>query len=135
MKFTLRRIAKKESYTIGNLYVNGEYLCNTLEDKYRDLLAEPKVPNATAIPNGTYDIIMTMSPRFKRRLPCLLDVPFFTGILIHRGNTSKDTSGCILPGENTIKGVVTNSTFWEKRIVALCESAQVRGEKITIEIQ
>lgn len=135
MKFTLRRIAKKESYTIGNLYVNGEYLCNTLEDKYRDLSAEPKVPNATAIPNGTYDIIMVMSPKFKRRLPYLLDVPFFTGILIHRGNTSKDTSGCILPGENTIKGVVTNSTFWEKRIVALCESAQARGEKITIEIQ
>lgn len=135
MKFTLKRIAKKERYTIGNLYVNGEYLCNTLEDRCRDLSIEPKVPNETAIPNGVYNIIVTHSPKFNRRLPRLLDVPFFSGILIHRGNTNKDTSGCILPGENTTKGMVTNSAKYEKHIVSLCEAAQNRGEKITIEIQ
>lgn len=135
MKIQLRRIAKRDTYTIGNLYVNGAFLCNTLEDRCRDLGTEAKVPGQTAIPEGVYTVVVNHSPKFNRRLPRLLDVPHFDGILIHRGNTAKDTSGCILVGDNSAVGMVTNSATFEKRITALCEAAQNRGEKITIEIQ
>lgn len=66
--------------------------------------------NQTAIPTGNYKIIVNLSPKFKRNLPRLIDVPGFDGILIHRGNTDKDTSGCILIGENKVVGKVINST-------------------------
>lgn len=92
---------QKEDCTIGDLYVNGELFCNTLEDVYR----EEKIANETCIPYGNYDIIINMSPKYKRLMPRLLNVPNFDGILIHSGNTVKDTSGCILVGtrkENTL---------------------------------
>lgn len=113
MKLTLNRIFKGESYTIGKLYIDGIYYCDTLEDKVRDLPIEKKVMHETAIPPGEYKVIVNASPKFKRELPRLLNVPYFDGILIHRGNTAKDTSGCILVGENKVKGKVINSTPYE----------------------
>lgn len=113
MKLTLNRIFKGESYTIGKLYIDGVYYCDTLEDKVRNLPAEKKVMQETAIPPGEYMVIVNVSPKFKRELPRLLNVPYFDGILIHRGNTPKDTSGCILVGENKVKGKVINSTPYE----------------------
>ena len=113
MKLTLKRIAKRDSYTIGKLYLEGEYFCDTLEDRVRDLNREKKIPGETAIPAGRYDVIVNVSPRFKRELPRLLNVPHFDGILIHRGNTAKDSSGCILVGENKELGKVLNSTRYE----------------------
>jgi hypothetical protein len=108
MKLTLHRIAFKETYTIGNLYINDVYECDTLEDKYRTP-NEPKVDGATAIPFGRYQVILNYSPKFKRVMPLLLDVPGFSGIRIHSGNTDKDTSGCILVGKNKIKGKLIQS--------------------------
>lgn len=119
MKLTLKRIFKGADYTIGKLYVDGKYFCDTLEDRVRDLAKEKKIPGETAIPAGTYKVIVTMSPRFGRMLPRLLNVPFFDGILIHRGNTAKDSAGCILVGENTAKGKVLNSAGYEKKLVEL----------------
>lgn len=119
MKLKLIRIFKGETYTIGKLYIDGNYFCDTLEDKVRDLTKEKKVPSETAIPSGNYKITVNMSPRFKRLLPRLHDVPQFEGILIHRGNTAKDSSGCILLGENKRKGMVLNSTYYEERLVEL----------------
>lgn len=113
----LKRVACRDSYTIGKLYLDGVYFCDTLEDKVRDLNKEAKVPGETAIPAGRYKVIVNMSSRFKRLLPRLLNVPHFDGILIHRGNTSKDTSGCILVGENKQIGKVLNSTYYEERLV------------------
>ena len=75
-----------------------------------------------------------MSPKFKRELPRLLDVPSFEGILIHRGNTAKDSAGCILVGENKAVGKVLNSTPYEERLVKMMKEAIARGEEITIEI-
>lgn len=113
MRLRLERTYKCETYTIGKLFIDDVYYCDTLEDKVRDLPVEPKVMHETAIPAGTYNVIVNLSPRFKRELPRLLNVPFFDGILIHRGNTDKDTSGCILVGENKVKGKVINSTPFE----------------------
>lgn len=134
MKLNLKRIALRENYTIGRLYIDGQYWCDTLEDCVRDLGKEPKVPGQTAIPKGTYDVVVNISPKFKRLLPRLLRVPHFEGVLIHRGNTAADTAGCILVGENKVKGKVLNSTYWEKRITEYLLDAQERNEDITITI-
>jgi len=127
MIITLVRIAKKSNYTIGKLFINGEYYCDTLEDKVRDLDNEEKIAGKTAIPEGQYKVIVNRSPKFKRELPRLLDVPYFDGILIHRGNTPEDTSGCILVGENKEVGKVINSTPYEVKLTKMIKEA---GEAI-----
>ena len=143
MKLLLKRIAFKETYTIGKLSIDGKYFCDTLEDRNRDLnhdgdlndAGEGKVMHETAIPFGTYSVVVNVSPRFGRELPRLENVPGFTGILIHRGNTDADSSGCILVGENKVKGKVVNSTPYEVELVKRCKEALARGEKITITIE
>jgi hypothetical protein len=102
MKLTLKRRFLGEDYSIGSLYVNGEYFCDTLEDTDRGLsqsmsldeIKRIKIPHETAIPAGEYKVIVNLSPAKKRMLPRLFDVPGFSGILIHRGNTKHDSSGC-----------------------------------------
>lgn len=109
-RIKLERIYKGNTYTIGKLYIDDEYFCDTIEDKVRILTCkEDKVYSKTAIPKGTYKVVMTYSPKFRRILPLLLDVPYFTGIRIHSGNSEKDSAGCIIVGENKIKGKVVNS--------------------------
>ena len=95
---------------------------------------EKKVYAQTAIPYEAYKIELSMSPKFKRLLPLVLDVKHFTGIRIHRGNTAKDSAGCILPGENKVKGKVINSTKYEIGLIARMERAIKRGEDIQITI-
>ena len=128
MKLLLKRIALKDNYTIGKLYINDKYFCDTLEDAVRDV----KIKHQTAIPKGIYKVTLTASPRFKRILPRLHDVPEFTGVLIHRGNTIDDTSGCILVGENKKKGMVLNSTKCEVELVTILTKSN--SKNITIEI-
>ena len=130
-----------ESYTIGSLSIDGKKFCDTLEDKVRDLNKngvfdgdEKKVYGETAIPYGTYDVVVDYSPKFKRELPRLQNVKHFEGILIHRGNTAEDSAGCILVGENKVKGKVVNSTPYEKELVRILKEAQDRKEPITIKI-
>ena len=131
MKLKLIRKYKCPNYTIGHLYINDKYFCDTLEDTVRELNSiEDKIKHKTAIPKGKYKVVVTMSPRFKRLLPLLLNVPFFEGIRIHRGNDENDTSGCIIVGENKIKGKVINSTYYEKKLVELLKNE----ENIEIEI-
>lgn len=142
MEIEVRRRYLGSDYTIGSMYINGEYFCDTLEDKVRDLnkdgdlndAGEGKVYAETAIPYGEYEVVVNHSPKFKRMLPRLLNVPHFEGILIHRGNTAKDSAGCILVGENKVKGQLINSTLYEKKITSICHKAQLQNEKITIEI-
>lgn len=142
MKILVKRIAKRPTYTIGKMYLDGKYFCDTLEDTDRnisqttplDTIKKVKLPNNTAIPTGTYKVIVNVSPKFKRLLPRLLNVPGFDGILIHRGNTDKDTSGCILIGENKVVGKVINSTGYETKLVSILNKAQDNKENITIEI-
>lgn len=135
MNIVLKRIAKRDTYTIGQLYIDGQYWCDTLEDRVRDLSKERKVAGETAIPAGTYDVVVNISPKFKRLLPRLLSVPHFEGVLIHRGNTAADSAGCILVGENKAKGKVLNSTIWEHRITEYLLDAQNKGEDIKITLE
>lgn len=141
MELLLDRKYCKEKYTVGRLFVNGVFFSNTLEDKVRDINKNGKFDNGeykvyaeTAIPYGEYEVIVNYSPKFKRELPRLLNVPHFDGILIHRGNTHKDSSGCILVGENTKKGMVLNSTKYEVELTKILKEAQNKKEKITIKI-
>ena len=131
MRITVKRRALRPTYTIGSMCIDGAYLCDTLEDAVRPV----KVPGKTAIPAGIYKVIVNRSPRFGRDLPRLVDVPGFEGILIHRGNTPEDTSGCILVGENKAVGRVINSAGYEVEIVRRCKEAIARGEAITITVE
>jgi len=97
MKIEVKRFEFGSHYTIGKMYIDGEFECYTLEDKYRDS-SIPKVKGQTAIPNGTYRVIIDHSTRFNKDMPHILNVPNFSGIRIHSGNTDQDTEGCILVG-------------------------------------
>ena len=141
MKLTLKRIALRSTYTIGRLYVDGNYFCDTLEDTVRDLNkngkfdnGEKKVYAKTAIPYGTYEIKWTYSPRFKKYTPQLMNVPSFAGIRIHSGNSSTDTEGCLLLGENKKVGMVLNSRATINKFYPLIKEACSNG-KVTIEIK
>lgn len=141
MKLTLKRIALRSTYTIGRLYIDGNYFCDTLEDTVRDLNKDGKFDNGekkvyakTAIPYGTYEIKWTYSPRFKKYTPQLMNVPSFEGIRIHAGNTSADTEGCLLLGENKQVGKVINSRATINKLYPLIKKACSNG-KVTIEIK
>lgn len=147
MKIELERIVRKESYTAGSLYVDGIYVCDTLEDRDRDDNRngifdgkEAKIYARTAIPNGTYRVTLEHSPKFSpryggRKVPRLHDVPHFDGILIHTGNTVADTSGCILVGDNSSPGVLTGSLAAFERLLPMIEGAVARNEKIYITVE
>jgi len=130
LEYKLMRIFHNELYTIGKFYENGIYICDTIEDIVRDI----KVQDKTAIPAGKYDVIVNMSNRFKRLLPLILNVKGFEGIRIHNGINETSSSGCIIVGENKIKGQVTNSRFWMNKVCDNMLEAQKKGIKITIEI-
>ena len=142
MKLLLKRIYFSTTYTIGKLFIDGKYFADTIEDVNRDLNkdgdlldnGESKVYAQTCIPFGTYDVIVNRSPKMKRDLPRLLNVPHFEGILIHRGSSEKSSAGCIIIGENKVVGKVINSVKYEDALVAVLKHAQNSGEKITIEI-
>lgn len=130
MEIKIERKYRKEDYTIGRMYLDGQYFCDTLEDKDRGLtddmseaeIASRKVYGYTAIPTGTYKVILTYSRKFKRVLPLICDVKAFDGIRIHRGNTAKDTYGCPLVGRNTAKGMVLDSAKTETALLRILKT-------------
>lgn len=103
MNILLQRRLSNDVCTIGDLYVDGDFECYTLEDPVRERANVPvaawKIAGKTAIPAGTYRVIITWSPRFKRNLPLLVSVIGFVGVRIHPGNIAENTEGCILPGQ------------------------------------
>ena len=150
MELLLNRIARKETYTIGRLYVDGVRFCDTLEDTDRGLkqtmdlavLRAKKRRGITAIPAGRYKVTLNVkSPKFSQKkaydfcggyLPRLINVPAYDGVLIHIGNYPKDTEGCILVGKNTKVGAVLESTTTFK---ALYEKLKSTKEDIYITIK
>ena len=155
MKIKVERRWPKATYTIGRFYIDGIYYCNTLEDRDRGLSANDtlafiksrKVAGETAIPKGTYGVAMNVtSPKYagvawywnfcQGKMPRLLEVPGFDGILIHPGgsNGPLDTRGCILVGKNTKVGKLTDSRACFQEVYRLMKKAADRGEEISIEI-
>jgi len=135
MKLLLERFEFTEKSTIGTLSAYGDFLCFTLEDKDRRLECDgEKVYGQTAIPRGTYKVVIDYSNRFKRELPRLLDVPEFVGVRIHPGNTDADTEGCILVGTNHKKDFVGNSRAAFGALMERLEAAYEAGEEISLEI-
>ena len=192
MELILKRIAKKETYTIGKLSLslsptsvaNGDslpfvvpqphsvaalktpvapsrgdlkdypfpntpllrrgaggeadYFCDTLEPPVREMKTKSRggiTQKPFAIPEGRYPVVITYSPKFKKWLPLLLNVPQFSGIRIHAGNTPRDTAGCILVGENKLVGQLLNSTLWLNRLKQKIVEAKERGEGVWITIK
>ena len=154
MELLIDRKWKKHSYTISNLYIDGKCFCNCLEDADRgldnsmseDMIRTLKKPSITAIPRGTYEITLdVVSPKYSKvqfykdvcngKVPRLKNVKGFDGILIHAGNTDKDSSGCLLVGQNKVKGQVVNSKETFKQLYKLLQDGKSRGEKITIKIE
>lgn len=148
MRIRIDRRWKKKGYTISRVFINGERFgngsswCSILEDEDRGLNASMpleeirkyKIPGETAIPRGIYEVRITYSPRFRKKLPLLIDVPGFEGVRIHSGNHASDTEGCLLPGVNDVVGRVSNSRFWASYLQSLIQAASDRGERIYIEI-
>ena len=153
MLLTLKRCVMKPSkdYTIGRLYIDGKYFCDTLEDRQRGLASDMplkeilriKVKHQTAIPTGRYRVRLDIqSPKYaakanywrynKGYMPRLMDVPGYEGVLIHPGNTKGDTSGCILVGRNTEVGRVNESMVAWKQLYTILASAK---DEIWIEIK
>lgn len=140
MKIVVHRKWPRANYCVGIMYIDGKRFCETLEDRIVDVNkngrfdgTEKKVFGESAIPYGKYKVIYNYSPKFKRKLPRLLDVPHFDGVLIHSGNTAKDSAGCILIGRNTSVGRLTESRIYSDKLNKLIEAAQAKGEPITIE--
>ena len=141
MKIVLKRIALRDTYTIGKLYIDDKYICDTVEDKVRDINkngvfdnGEKKVYGETAIPYGTYEVKWTYSNRFKKYMPELLNVSNFSGIRIHSGNTAADSLGCIIVGENKVVGKVLNSRATVNKLYPIIEKGCKEG-KVTITIE
>ena len=132
MKLFLIRETGTDGFTAGNLFIDGVHECCSLEDEIRPV----KIQNITAIPCGTYQVIITMSARFKKRLPLLLNVPGFAGIRIHSGNTALDTSGCILVGScvEDEPGVLTRSLMAMHDLQTKIQAEIDSGEEIWITI-
>ena len=153
MKIKVERRWPKATYTIGRFYIDGILYCNTLEDTDRglkqtdslDYIKRRKVAGETAIPKGTYGVAMNVtSPKYagvswfwnlcRGKMPRLLNVPGFDGILIHTGTDALSTRGCILVGKNTKVGKLTDSKVCFQEIYKLMKAAADKGEEITIEI-
>lgn len=154
LELLLDRKYKKETYTIGNLYVDGEWFCNSLEDKDRGLsqtmpleeIKRQKVYGETAIPTGRYEVRMDIvSPKyngvkwykdnFGGRMPRLESVKGFAGVLIHSGNTALDSNGCILVGLNKAKGKVLDSRATFQKLWKILEQARKSGKTIYLTVQ
>lgn len=151
MKILLDRNYKYPTYTIGEVYVDGDFYCYSLEDTDRGLhvdmparyFKERKIYGETAIPCGTYEIVIDWSVKFKKYMPRvmwrnqdgkLVEVPGFSGIRIHQGNTAKDTLGCILFGDWEGGASLVRSKPFTENLCDRIQKARNKKEKVVLEI-
>lgn len=148
MEIAIGREWKKKGYTISRVYIDGvrfgdgKAWCSCLEDEDRGLtqdmpiaeIRNRKVKGQTAIPSGEYTVVVTWSPRFKRDMPLVENVPGFEGIRLHSGNDAGDTEGCLLWGENTVVGKVLNSRYWTGLLEERISAALKRGGTVRLKI-
>lgn len=131
MKLTLQRSPSTSACTIGQLSIDGVHECFTLEDVVRP---GPKVFGQTAIPAGTYQVVITFSPHFQRELPLLVNVPGFEGVRIHPGNTTADTEGCILVGMDRLAESIGRSRIAFDALFPKLQAAIASGQTVTLEV-
>jgi hypothetical protein len=136
MNLTLNRVMFSSSATLGKLYCGSDFLCYTLEDTDRKLECDgEKVYGQTAIPRGTYQVVVDWSNRFNKELPRLVDVPGFEGIRIHAGNAPEDTEGCVLVGTNIInENLIGNSRTAMLLLMAKLNAAYDKGEQVWLTV-
>lgn len=133
MLLTLKREPSTLFYTEGKLFLGEKYLCDTLENVVRPIFdINDKIQGYTAIPAGRYRISWTYSKKFKKHMPLLEQVPWFSGIRIHSGNTVRDTAGCILVGRKCYDGMLEHSRVTYASIAVMISSAILKGEKVEI---
>ena len=131
MFISLLRYVHTNNSTIGSLHINGKYFCDTLEDPVR----EYKIKGDAAIPKGTYKVVLSKSKKFNTDMPYVLDVPNYTGIMIHWGNSNKDTEGCILVGKNDKPDWVSNSKDTFNKLLIVLQEAKKHNEEIWLTIK
>lgn len=153
MKLLLRRIFLGKEYTVGRLWADGQYVCDTLEPvdrgldcgmKLEDIMAVKRERGVTAIPTGVYGVTLQVrSPRFGERkqyafcggrLPRLVDVPGYEGVLLHIGNYQEDTQGCVLVGRNLVRGQLLSSAVTFRGLYGLLQAAVGRGEEMSMQV-
>lgn len=138
VKIEVKRITKLSKSTIGELYIDGKLECYTVEDTVREIKGQSveswKIPHVTAIPVGTYEVIIDMSNRFKKLLPLLLNVPGFDGVRIHTGNTAEDTEGCLIVGKIKQVAGVGGSKVAMAALQPKIQAALDRKEKVMLTI-
>ena len=133
MKIEIKRDVKGRTYTAGKMYVDGRHFADTLEPRAIDWTKEEKVAGKTAIPEGTYKLEMRYSTKFKTQMPFLLNVPHFEGIMLHVGNSVRDSRGCVLLGTRTFPSVLTHSRDALDRLLALLDKH--KGESVTVSVE
>lgn len=132
MKIKIVRDTYTQESTISNLYINDVFFCYVLEDKVRKA-NEAKIWGKTAIPAGTYTVVLTFSDRFQQYMPLLLNVPGYQGVRMHWGSFAKDTEGCLLVGTNKMKDFINGSKTMYAKLFAVLKKAE-KTEKITLQI-
>jgi hypothetical protein len=138
MNILCERLQKDADVTIGAMSIDGDFAAWFLEDPVREVPGQPvsqwKVYGRTAIPAGRYKVELTMSNRFKKILPLLIDVPGFSGVRIHAGNTTADTEGCLLVGHDRLAKSIARSQLALADIMTKMNEAQRKGETIWLEL-
>lgn len=132
MELTLQREILTDQSTIGKLYADGEFIAFTLEDIVRD---GGKIAGKTAIKDGRYQVQITQSVRFNKRLPLLIGVPNFSGVRIHAGNTAENTEGCVLVGLTKGENFVGKSQMAMSLLQPLIQDALDKGEEVWITVK
>ena len=133
MKIEIKRDIKGNTYTAGKMYVDGRHFADTLEPRAIDWSKEEKTLGKTAIPEGTYKVEMRYSTKFKTQMPFVQNVPHFDGIMLHVGNSVRDSRGCILIGTRTYPSVLTHSREAVNRLILLME--EHKGESVTLTVE
>lgn len=140
MEISVNRRPSEHGCTVSDVYIGTRWQCVFIEDQVREVVNVPvtqwKIAGVTAIPSGRYRITITMSNRFKRLMPLVNNVPGFSGVRIHPGNTAADTEGCLLPGTSVgaDNNMVVGSRVAYAALYAKIEAALANGEEVWMDI-